>query len=171
MKILIVIPPDQFRDEELADPVTAFGKAGISHDTASTRKGMCRGMLGARVMATHSFGDVDPGEYDGIVIVGGAGSPTHLWNNDVLIELVQTFHRSGKIVAAICLSPVVLARAGILDGRAAACYLSPASRKEILDAGATLSDRPVEEDGSVITANGPAAAKEFASAIVRRLKG
>ncbi|MCU0631748.1 MAG: DJ-1/PfpI family protein [Methanolinea sp.] len=171
MKILVVIPPDQFRDEELADPVAAFEKAGISFDIASTRKGVCKGMLGARAMATHSLEDVDPGEYAGIMIVGGSGSPTHLWENEMLIKLVQYFYKNRKIVAAICLSPVVLAHAGILKGKTAACYLSPASKREILKEGAYLSEKPVVVDGTIITANGPVAAKEFAAAIIHSLKG
>ncbi|HOT04433.1 MAG TPA: DJ-1/PfpI family protein [Methanolinea sp.] len=171
MKVLIVIPPDQFRDEELAEPVAALQSAGISYEIASTRRGECRGMLGARAMASLSLEEVDPGEFSGIVLVGGSGSPTHLWNNDMLKKLVQYFHKNRKLVAAICLSPVVLAHAGILKGKVATCYLSPASKREMLKEGANLSDKPVVVDNAIITANGPMAAKEFAVAIVRYLKG
>ncbi|OPX72415.1 MAG: Intracellular protease 1 [Methanoregulaceae archaeon PtaB.Bin108] len=171
MKILIVVPPENFRDEELADPVSAFQAAGIAFDIVSTRQGMCKGMLGARVMATRVLEDVEPGEYEGIMIVGGSGSPVHLWDNEMLIKLVKYFHKNGKLVAAICLSPVVLARAGILKGRTAACFMNPASKREILREGAYISEKPVVVDGSIITANGPVAAKEFAGAIIKQLKG
>lgn len=171
MKILVVIPPENFRDEELADPLSAFQAAGISFDIASTRRGVCKGMLGARVTATHTLEEVDPGEYAGIMIVGGSGSPTYLWDNEMLITLVKYFHKNRKLVAAICLSPVVLAHAGILKGRTAACYMSPASKKEILKEGGYLSDSPVVVDGSIITANGPKAAQAFAGEIINNLKG
>lgn len=170
MKILVVIPPDQFRDEELTEPVAAFQKEGILFSIASTRKGICKGMLGAQATATLTLEEVDPGEYDGMVIVGGSGSPVHLWNDRMLITLVRYFHSHRKLLAAICLSPVVLAHAGILKGKTAACYVSPASQREMLKEGATLSQKPVVVDGAVITANGPAAAKEFAGAIIRHLK-
>lgn len=171
MKILVVIPPEHFRDEELADPLSVFQAAEISFDIASTRRGECKGMLGARVVASHTLEEVDPGEYAGIMIVGGTGSPTHLWDNEMLITLVQYFYKNRKLVAAICLSPVVLAHAGILKGKTVACYVSPASKREILREGGYISDKPVVVDGSIITANGPMAAKEFAGEIIRNLRG
>ncbi len=171
MKILVVIPPDQFRDEELAEPLAAFQNAGISFEVASTRRGTCKGMLGTQAMANFSLEEVEPGEYAGIVIVGGSGSPAHLWDNEILINLVKYFHKNRKLVAAICLSPVVLAQAGILKERTATCYMSPASKREIIKGGAHISEKDVVVDDSIITANGPAAAKEFAGALIHHLKG
>jgi len=171
MKVLIVVPPENFRDEELAGPIAEFEKAGIQYDIASTKKGVCRGMLGARATASLSLEEVEPSVYAGIVIVGGSGSPVHLWNSDLLVQLVKYFSKSNRLVAAICLSPVVLARAGILKGKKATCFESPPATKEMLRAGADLSAGPVVVDGNVITANGPAAAGEFAGAVVRALKG
>ena len=171
MKILVVIPPDQFRDEELAEPLAAFQNAGSSFEVASTRRGTCKGMLGTQAMANFSLEEVEPGEYAGIVIVGGSGSPAHLWDNEILINLVKYFHKNRKLVAAICLSPVVLAQAGILKERTATCYMSPASKREIINGGAHISEKDVVVDDSIITANGPAAAKEFAGAIIHHLKG
>jgi protease I len=116
MKILIAVAPEKFRDEELAVPVAAFRKAGIAFDIASTRHGPCTGMPGAKTTATLTFGEVDHNLYGCLVIIGGAGSQAHLWNDTLLRKLVQSFHASQKIVAALCLAPVVLARAGILNG-------------------------------------------------------
>ena len=83
MKILIVVAPERFRDEELIVPVAAFKKAGIACDIASTRRGPCSGMLGAKTTATLTFGEVDPNLYGAIVIIGGGGSQVHLWNDPV----------------------------------------------------------------------------------------
>ena len=171
MKVLIVIPPENFRDEELAKPFSAFEREKIPYDIASTRRGECRGMLGARATSTLTLEEVDPSGYAAIVIVGGMGSPVHLWNNEMLWQLVRYFAKNGKIVAAICLSPVVLAHAGILKGRKATCYESPSSTKEMLKGGANLAADPVVVDGNIITANGPAAAESFGRTIVRALQG
>ena len=84
MKILIAVAPERFRDEELMVPVAAFQKAGIPYDIASTRRGPCSGMLGAKTTATLSFGEVDQNLYGAIVIIGGGGSQVHLWNDPVL---------------------------------------------------------------------------------------
>jgi len=169
MKILIAIAPEKFRDEELSAPAAALTNAGIGFDIVSTRRGTCTGMFGAKVTATLSFEEVDPAPYHGIVIVGGAGSPVYLWNDPLLIGLAKYFFGAGKLVAAICLSPVVLAHAGVLKGKKATYYDTPASRMEMKIGGAVLVDRPVVIDGLVITANGPPASQEFGTAIVNTL--
>jgi len=169
MKILIAIAPEKFRDEELAEPVAALQKAGIEFEIASTRRGPCTGMLGAKTTATLSFDDIDPKRYEGLVIVGGSGSQTHLWDDEMLIPIVKMFHQSGKVVAAICLATVVLARAGILKGKKATHYESPASFREMKIGGAVIINSPVVKDARVITANGPSASKAFAAEIVHAL--
>ena len=169
MKILIAIAPEKFRDEELAEPVAALQKADIEFEIASTRRGPCTGMLGAKTTATLSFDDIDPKRYEGLVIVGGSGSQTHLWDDEMLIPIVKMFHQSGKVVAAICLATVVLARAGILKGKKATHYESPASFREMKIGGAVIINSPVVKDARVITANGPSASKAFAAEIVHAL--
>lgn len=169
MKVLIVIAPEKFRDEECTVPAAVLQKAGIGYDIASTRRGSCRGMLGTRINATLSFEEVDPKSYDGILIVGGGGAQSYLWEDAVLRDMVKYFHASGKVVAAICLAPVVLARAGILQGKKATFFNSPISLGEMRAAGAVLVDKAVVSDSRIITANGPAAATEFAETFIRTL--
>ena len=170
MKILIAVAPEKYRDEELAVPVAAFQKAGIAFDIASTRRGSCMGMLGGKTTATLAFEEVDPSLYGALVIIGGGGSQLYLWNDALLKNLVQSFHASQKVVAAICLAPVVLARAGILKGIKATYFESPDSVREMKAGGAVPVSKPVVADGRIITANGPAAALEFAGAIISALK-
>lgn len=168
MKVLIIIAPEKFRDEELAEPVAALKAAGIGYDIASTRRGTCTGMLGAKATAI-SLDEVDPKNYDGIIIVGGGGSQTYLWDDDLLQPMVRFFHDKMKPVGAICLAPVVLARAGILKGIKATYYESPVSFREMKAGGAVLVSQPVVSDKRIVTANGPAAAKAFADTYIKML--
>jgi protease I len=169
MKVLIVVAPEKFRDEEFTVPAAALQKAGIGYDIASKKRGLCTGMLGTKVNATLSFEEVDPKSYDGILIVGGGGAQVHLWDDDLLGEMVKYFYASAKVVAAICLAPVVLARAGILKGKKATYFNSPVSFREMKAGGAVLVDKAVVADSRIITANGPAAAAEFAEAFIGTL--
>jgi protease I len=169
MNLLVVIAPEKYRDEELLVPVAVFDEYAIDYDIASTRTGPCEGMLGAQVDATKQISDADPVDYDGIVVIGGIGSQDYLWGNPTLLVLVKTFFETGKVVAAICLSPVVLAQAGVLRGRQATVFRSPASVREMERGGAHLVDFPVVSDLDLITANGPGAARKFAEAIVEKL--
>lgn len=169
MKLVCAIAPDRFRDEELLIPQDIFADAGIETVIASTRAGTCNGMLGAAVEAAVPFTEVSPEDYDGIVVVGGIGSQDHLWGDKDLAGLVKAFAAAGKLTAAICLSPVVLARAGILAGKKATVFHTPASVAELKRGGATLTDDDVATDGQVVTANGPTVSKAFARAIVALL--
>jgi protease I len=170
MRLLVAIAPERYRDEELDEPLAVFRRAGIETDIASTRTGTCTGMLGGTATASLSFDRVNPDAYDGIVIIGGAGSPAYLWGNRDIAGLVATFHTSGKVTAAICLSPVVLARSGILKGKGATFFRSPDSASEMRAGGAVIKDASVVAQGTIITANGPAAARAFGEAIVAALK-
>ena len=169
MKVVIAVAPEKYRDEELAEPVAALNKAGISFDLASTRPGPCTGMLGGKTSAGIAFEEIDPKSYDGLIIVGGSGSQVYLWEDDVLVQLARFFHESGKVVAAICLAPAVLARSGILKGKKATAYDSPAAFFEMKKGGAVVVKDPVVTDHRIITANGPAAAKDFAAAVIKEL--
>jgi protease I len=169
MKVLIIIAPEKFRDEELAEPVAALTKAGIAYEIASTRRGTCTGMLGAKVMATLSLEEVDPKGYDAILIVGGGGAQAYLWDDDLLQPIVRFFVDKMKVVGAICLAPVVLARAGVLKGKKATYFESPVAFREMKAGGAQIVNQPVVTDGRIVTANGPAAAKAFADTFIKML--
>lgn len=169
MKLVFAIAPDKFRDEELFVPLKACADAGVETVVASTKTGTCEGMLGGTAEATTTFEEVAPEGYDGIVIAGGIGSQDHLWGNNDLIRLVQTFAAADKVVAAICLSPAVLARAGVLKGRAATVFKSPAATKELKKGKAKIADKAVVVDGKIVTANGPSSSEEFTTAVLSLL--
>ena len=169
MKVLMVIAPDKFRDEEFFVPAQALQKAGIGFDVASVRRGTCTGMLGGKVNATLAFEDVEPEAYDGIYVVGGGGAQTYLWGDEILGGMVRYFQTSAKVVGAICLAPVVLARAGILKGKKATYFPTPVTFREMRAGGALLVEKPVVKDGRIITASGPEAAAELAETFIRAL--
>ena len=171
MKLLVVVAPERFRDEELSEPLAVFRRAGIGFDIASVRPGTCTGMLGGRCEAALDVAHARAEGYDGIVVIGGTGSPEFLWGHSRLLALVADFARSGKLVSAICLSPVVLARAGVLAGKKATVFRTPDSVAEMRKGGADLRSDPVVADGRYITADGPAAARKFGEAILSALAG
>jgi protease I len=126
-------------------------------------------MLGAREAVATTVAQVRPEDCDALVIVGGAGAPLHLWEPEPLRALVRAVHAAGRPVGAICLSPPVLARAGILLGRRATCYPSAHALLELKRGGATPVKEPVVRDGTVVTASGPEAAGAFGDALAQLL--
>jgi len=97
---------------------------------------------------TAALGDVDPADYDALVVPGGR-APEYLRTYDVVIETVQHFFEEDKPVASLCHGPQILAAAGVLDGYEVTSY--PAVRAECEAAGCTWVDE-VTTDGNLVTA-------------------
>jgi len=169
-KVLMVIAPKDFRDEELFEPMAVFKSNGLEVDVVSTTKGECVGMLGNKITVEKTIYDINADEYDAIVIVGGMGSKEYLWNNERLIELVKEFYNQNKVVSAICLSPVVLAKAGVLNGKKATVYPAPEAIEELKKGGAIYEDKGVVIDGNVVTAKSPDYARLFGLEVLKAIE-
>jgi protease I len=168
-RILYVVAPERFRDEELLEPKRILERQGATSTVASTRAGTATGMLGAKVAVDCTVQQADAGSFDALVVAGGAGAPAHLWDSEPLRGIVKALHAAGKPVAAICLAPPVLARAGILAGRRATAFPADRALVELKRGGATYVEEPVVLDGTIITASGPEAAAAFGQTLARLL--
>lgn len=166
MKVLLAIASDRFMDEAYTIPKAALEAAGAECVTASVVKGTCYGMHGEIVEANVAFTDVNADEFDGIVISGGIGCQDQLWRNEELIDIANKIGNTGTFAAAICLAPVILGEAGLLNGKKATTLPTPACLRVLqLDNAEVLADNVVV-DGNIITAKSPFDAKAFAEAII-----
>jgi protease I len=95
-----------------------------------------------------TMSEVDPADYDGLVVPGGR-APEYLRTYDEVLETVRHFFEHEKPVAAICHGPQILAAAGVLEGRTGSAY--PACRAEVEAAGCSWVDGVVT-DGNLVTA-------------------
>jgi len=169
-RILMVIAPSGFRDEELFEPQQIFTGHGAKVEIASTCATPAEGMLGARVTPDLVLAKVDPYAYAAIVVVGGTGAPAYLWESGLLHAILRRAHAEGIPLGAICLSSAVLARADLLRGRRATVYGEPRAKHELRRGGATYVAQDVVVDQGIVTASGPAATHEFADAIVHEIE-
>jgi protease I len=167
--VLAVIAPRNFRDEELFEPRAALEARGARVTVASTARGQATGMLGGHADARLTIDEAHAADYDAILVVGGMGSPQHLWDSAPLHGLLRDAYAQGKTVASICLSGAVLANAGLLEGKRATVYRTDKSLAALKAGGATFVAEPVVRDGQIVTADGPHAAKAFAAAIAERM--
>lgn len=166
---VMIIAKQRFRDEELAEPKAILEAAGVSVAVASSGLGEAVGKLGkVRQEPDTTLVDLDVDAYDAVIFVGGPGASEY-FDSPAAHELARQAVRGGKLLAAICIAPVILARAGLLEGKTVTVF--PDGAEECRGAGATVTGNPVEIDGRLITGNGPEAAKAFGEAIVAALDG
>lgn len=101
-----------------------------------------------------TFKEIDPQDYDGLVIPGGR-APEYIRLNEKVLDIVRHFAEAGKPIAAICHGQQVLAAAGVVEGKLCTAY--PAVKPDLIRAGAkwgeineTFSNAYV--DGNLVTA-------------------
>lgn len=165
-KIAMIIAPKDFRDEELLEPMTILLSKGAEVMVASSSLDTAIGMLGAKMKPDMLISNIKAKDWDAIVLVGGQGAKEY-WNDKVLHTILKDAVKEDKIIGAICIAPVTLANAGILKNKKATVYEGVADKLKSKGANYTGSD--VEQDGKIITANGPKAAGKFAEALVEAL--
>jgi len=166
-KALMVIAPENFRDEELFHTSEELERAKISVTVASTKTTSVKGMFGRTVTPDLKLEQVKVDDYDAVIFVGGTGSAAY-FNDSRALSMAKGAFEKGKKTCAICIAPVTLANAGVLKGKRATVFDGDYV-KMIKAKGAIYTGKPIEVDGNVITANGPAAAREFGRTIAREL--
>ena len=170
-KIAMIIASKQFRDEEYQKPKALFEKEGAKVVTASSALNEVTGMFGAKAKPTMDFKDIKVEDYDAIVFVGGMGASEY-WDNPTAHEIAKTAVEKGKVLSAICIAPVTLANAGVLEGKRGTVWTDQAGdiKKKFTSKGVNYTGKAVEVDGKIITGNGPEAAEEFGKAVIKALQ-
>ena len=161
-RIVIVIAPSMFRDEEFKVPYDYLKSSGAEVKVASTTLSEATGKLGMKVKPDITINKINPDEFDAIIFVGGPGVK-QFWNDKTIHNIAVGFYNKKKITAAICSAPVILARAGLLEGKNATSF--PGDEDEMKKGGCHFTGKITEKDGIIITGNGPAASQSFASLI------
>ncbi|MDQ7821515.1 MAG: DJ-1/PfpI/YhbO family deglycase/protease [Candidatus Eremiobacteraeota bacterium] len=165
-KVVFIIAQKDFRDEEYKIPSDMLKAKGAQVKVASAARGEASGMLGLRVNADLALKEVTPNDYDAVVFVGGPGAQV-FFNDREAHRIARETASKGKVLAAICLAPSILARAGVLKGKKATVFESESAT--LTGAGARYTSSQVVQDGLVITADGPEGAKKFGELIVKAL--
>jgi len=169
--ILMIIASKNFRDEEYFIPFEIFQRAGARIITASSVKGEIIGIEGGEARSVLVLAKVNVRNFDAIVFIGGNGAREYFDSNDAHKIIHETI-LAKKILAAICIAPIILARAGVLKGRTATIWSSIVNKsgeKELKEAGCTISKKRVVQDERIVTADGPSVAKEFAEVIIKAM--
>lgn len=165
MKVAVILA-NGFEEIEALTPVDVLRRADISCDMVGLASQMVTGSHAITVTADTVFtGDLSA--YDMVVLPGGMPGAANLRDDDKLIAALQERAASGAFVAAICAAPIVLSRAGLLEGRRYTCF--PGVEEQI-ERGYHQTDSVVVDE-RIVTSRGAGTSLAFSYTLVDLLGG
>ncbi|MBN2168827.1 MAG: DJ-1/PfpI family protein [Actinobacteria bacterium] len=167
-KVLFVIAPGNFRDEEFEIPFNRLVESGAEITVASLTTHKATGMFGLEVMPDATIYEVHPSSFDAVVFIGGSGASV-FFEDQTAQMIAREAMNQRKILAAICIAPAILANAGILANRRVTAFetVKPIVERE----GGQCTGLEIQRDGNLLTGCGPTAALQFAEELVIMLGG
>ncbi|OFW26609.1 MAG: hypothetical protein A3H97_21165 [Acidobacteria bacterium RIFCSPLOWO2_02_FULL_65_29] len=167
-KRVAILVEDEFEDRELTGPLESLRDAGaVVAVVGPVAGGEYRGKRGgAAVKSDLSAGAAKIEDFHALIIPGGH-APEKMRMRHAMVDLARNAMEAGKPVAAICHGPQLLISANVLRGRTLTCW--PSIAIDVKNAGGLYVDKPVVEDGNLITSRKPDDVPVFIEAIVRAL--
>ncbi len=150
-KVLQLISGD-FEDLEVWYPVHRLREEGVQVDFAAEKPGKYIGKYGVPCEVELSFKDIDPKDYDGLLVPGG-WAPDKLRRFPEVLNIVRSMNDDGKVIGEICHAGWVLISAGILKGKTVTS--TPGIKDDMENAGAVWVDEPSVIDGNIVSARRP----------------
>ena len=156
---------------ELTEPWQTVEQAGGIPRLISTDTGRVQAFRhldkGDEFDVDETFADVQPGDFDALVLPGGVANPDALHTDKAAVDFIGAFVASGKPTAAICHAPWSLVEASVVEGRTLTSW--PSLQTDLRNAGANWVDEEVVVDGNLITSRKPDDLPAFCARLVREL--
>ena len=151
-RVAIIIPTLRFVEQDLFAAMQAFNAMNVDVDIASFTLETIRGDSRGTAKPVILVGNINPENYDGLVLISSIASMS-MYDNDLYVaNLSRYFISLNKPVCAIGKTPGLLGQAGLLNGLDATSHFS--QRKNITRGGGTYNNIPVQLAGLIITSQG-----------------
>lgn len=165
--MIAVLLANGFEEVEALAPVDMMRRAGLTVEMLGVGGESVTGSHGITVKVDGKIEELDMETVDAMVLPGGLPGTLNLEQSPAVQALLTHCVERGKLVAAICAAPSILAHRGLLENRVATAF--PNFQKDLVEGGARLGEAYVCEDGNFITARGMGVATQFGLKLVERL--
>lgn len=167
-KIAMIIAFRGFRDEEYFISKEILSKAGAKISTVSNLPGKAIGKEGGEADVDILLEKFNPVEFDAVIFIGGPGALKHL-DGQISYDIAKETVLKEKILAAICISPVILAKSGVLKNKTATVWTGTFDKSALRffkENGVIYRGDGVVMDEKIITARDSEAVQQFAEAVI-----
>ncbi|MBC7331128.1 MAG: type 1 glutamine amidotransferase [Synergistetes bacterium] len=165
-KRIAVLVEDLFEDLELWYPLLRMKEEGADVVVVGPEKRTYKGKYGVPADADITSAEAKADDFDAVIIPGGY-SPDRMRRDPKLVNFVKEMGEKGKIVAAICHGPWMLASANLIRGKKVTSFF--AIKDDVVNAGGEFVDAEVVVDGNIITSRTPKDLPAFCKAIIEAL--
>lgn len=169
MATILVPLAEGCEEMEAVTIIDLLRRASATVVVAGLREGPVRGSRHTVLVPDTTLEKVSEDAFDMIVLPGGQPGTDNLNADKRLHAILRRVYADGKIIAAICAAPKVLAAAGLLEGKRVTSF--PGALDGLNVPGMVFMDTPVIKDGRIITSRGPGVAIEFALVLIEVLFG
>jgi protease I len=166
-KRVAILLEEFYEDPEYWYPYYRFLEAGAEVKTVAPEIKIYKSKYGYPATADLSAEAAQATDFDAVIVPGGY-SPDRMRRSPKMIQFLREAFVLGKVVAAICHGPWMLASVGALKGKKATSYFS--IKDDIVHAGAEYLDQPVVRDGNLITSRIPGDLPQFCQEIIKSLQ-
>lgn len=153
---------------ELEEPLKAVREAGAEVDLISLEQGEVEMWQhfdkGDKITAEKAVSDVNPSDYDGLVLPGGVANPDQLRGDQDAVSFVRNFIESGKPAGVICHGPWLLVEADVVRGRKVTSW--PSLQTDLRNAGGEWVNQEVVVDQGIVTSRKPDDLPAFCAKII-----
>lgn len=156
-----------FEEIEAVTIIDLLRRAEINVTVAGLVKGSVEGSHGISILADVNYKEINPDDYDYLILPGGQPGTNNLKANQQVLDSVRKFRNENKLIAAICAAPTVLHEAGILDNKKVTSY---PSEKEVFTSSKYV-DSPVVKDENIVTSRGVGTAIDFTLDLIGEIMG
>ncbi len=168
VKKIAILATDGYEDLELHYPRIRLNEAGYETELISLHRREIKGKYGYPIKPDKLIREVNPDDYDGVIIPGGTKNPDYLRRDKDVLNFVARINETKKLIGSICHAGWVLISAKIVKDRRATSYF--AIKDDMVNAGAKFEDFPVVIDNNLITSRMPDDLPEFMKAVLVFLK-
>ena len=168
VKKIAILATDGYEDLELHYPRIRLNEAGYETELISLHRREIKGKHGYPIKPDKLIREVNPDDYDGVIIPGGTKNPDYLRRDKDVLNFVVRINETKKLIGSICHAGWVLISAKIVKDRRATSYF--AIKDDMINAGAKFEDSAVVIDNNLITSRTPDDLPEFMKAVLTFLK-